>query len=210
MARHYPLLAFLVVACSPSIAEADRSQDKVVEQALALSRETSATYSLYAWNTIMLDDETVEEWSAEFHSGNLHRVETPRDRVVADCAAGIGIAVNLVTGERASGQQVAKAACGVNANMPILSSRHLGKVKTKFGLADKIEITDKNQIRGYSVLANGALVEATITERGPPKKLRLSYCPILVSGKLPEQDIFTSESLKRSVVPSNIQGSDGC
>jgi hypothetical protein len=177
---------------------------------LALSRETKATYSLYSINRITQDDKTIEEWAAEFHSENMHRVETPRDRIIADCRAGTGTALNLATGQRSSGPQYAKAACGVNANIPILSSRFLGKIKTKFGSAEKIEITDKYQIREYSILANGVLAEAKITERGPPKKLRLTNCPILVTKKLPEHDIFSIESLGKSVVPIDIKKRVGC
>jgi hypothetical protein len=189
MLRFALMASFLFVGCSfPS--EAQDPQDKRVSAALALSRETKATYSLYSINRITQDDKTIEEWAAEFHSENMHRVETPRDRIIADCRAGTGTALNLATGQRSSGPQYAKAACGVNANIPILS--------------------DKYQIREYSILANGVLAEAKITERGPPKKLRLTNCPILVTKKLPEHDIFSIESLGKSVVPIDIKKRVGC
>jgi hypothetical protein len=203
------LTTFLLLSCSIPL-DAQQPQDKRVADALALSRETKATYSLYSINRITLDDEIIEEWGAEFHSGQMHRVETPRDRIIADCSAGTGTTLNLATGQRSSGPQYAKAACGVNANIPILSSRFLGKVKTKFGTAEKIEITDKYQIRGYSILANGVLAEATITVLGPPKKLRLTNCPILVTKQLPERDIFSIESLDKSVVPVSIKERSRC
>jgi len=59
--------------------------------AIALTRNTTATYSVFAWNIITRSNKpTEQEWSAEFHQGALHRVETPRDRIIADCAAMTG------------------------------------------------------------------------------------------------------------------------
>lgn len=209
MKRYAFLATSVLLGCSFPL-DAQQPQDKRVEAALALSRETKATYSLYSINRITLDDKTIEEWAAEFHSEDMHRVETPRDRIIADCRAGAGTALNLATGQRSSGPQYAKAACGVNANIPILSSRFLGKIKTKFGTAEKIEITDKYQIRGYSILSNGVLAEATITVLGPPKKLKLTNCPILVTKQLPERDIFSIASLDKSVVPVSIKERTRC
>jgi hypothetical protein len=46
------------------------------------TKSTRATYAIYTWIRISrLGQPPHEEWSAEFNSGALHRVETPRDRV---------------------------------------------------------------------------------------------------------------------------------
>ena len=72
-------------ACTP----ADQGERAKVEAIIARSKLTRATYAVYAWNKMQHPEQpAVEEWSAEFNSGSLHRVETPRDRVIADCAAG--------------------------------------------------------------------------------------------------------------------------
>ncbi len=68
-------------ACAQSSSEAARA---VVER----TKTTSSTYTLYLWNRVTIPGEPVlEEGSAEFHKGDLHRFETPRDRIIADCRA---------------------------------------------------------------------------------------------------------------------------
>ena len=63
------------------------------------TKRTRATYALYSWNWIKGDGfEGGPQWSAEFHRGTLHRVETPRFRVVADCAAGTGAMIDVDSG----------------------------------------------------------------------------------------------------------------
>lgn len=75
-------LATLICAASSLAATSSGEAEKTI----ALTRETRATYSVFFWNVITRPGSPAQaEWSAEFHKGALHRVETPRDRIVANC-----------------------------------------------------------------------------------------------------------------------------
>ena len=166
---------------------------------IARTRETSATYSLFSWNIITLPNLPVqEEWAAEFHKGNLHRVETPRDRIVADCLVMTGTYLRLGTGKTTEGPAVARAACGIQANSQVLESRITGSSTGRFGVTHSVLVRDPTNVRTYEVAANGALVAATIDDLESNRLLK-SFA-IELSPTAPE-DIFTVESLSRSAVP---------
>jgi hypothetical protein len=85
----------------------------VVTPIVSRTHTTRATYAVYYWNRITpARGEASEEWSAEFNRGNWHRVETPRDRMIADCAAMKGIDLSLETGQIVSGPAVARPPAG--------------------------------------------------------------------------------------------------
>ena len=103
------LLCLFDTAC----ASADQGERAKVEAIIARSKLTRATYAVYFWNKMQHPDQpVVEEWSAEFNADSLHRVETPRDRVIADCAVQKGMHLSLPTGNIVTGPQVAAEACG--------------------------------------------------------------------------------------------------
>jgi hypothetical protein len=174
---------------------------KEVVNIIALTRETQSTYAAYFWNAITREgEEPVGEWSAEFHSGNLHRVETPRDRIIADCKAMTGTYLVIETGELIEGPEVAKAACGINANQKIISKRKLANVRTQFGEASRIEINDSEFRRTYDVSKESVLLAGTMSDAGKDGKLRMINKATHVSRLLPKGDIFSVVSLYRSVV----------
>ena len=95
-----------------------------VGEIIARSKLTREMYAVYFWNRIERPgQQPEEEWSAEFNSGDLHRVETPRDRIVADCAASTGTYLSLSTGKVITGPQVAGVACGIRAAFDRYESR---------------------------------------------------------------------------------------
>jgi hypothetical protein len=174
--------------------------DERANQAIARSRTTTATYALYAWNRVSPPDENPrEEWSAEFHKGNLHRVETPRTRLVADCAAVMGTYFEVDTGETGTNAQVARVACGISSARPIQSTEWLARVKSRFGSVDRIRVTDDKVIRTYEVADNGALVAGRIADLDGT--LRVDNFALDLLATVPDGDIFSKESLQRSVVP---------
>jgi len=139
------------------------------------------------------------DWSAEFHNGNLHRVENAFNRIVADCAKMTGAALDLAAGEIDRRDWVAKAACGIQSINAPLSSEWLGQVKTPFGDADRIRIADDVSTRTYDVLKNGALVSSTFRPAsGGPEVISKAR---EVSAALPSASIFSESSLVTSVVP---------
>lgn len=171
---------------------------------IALTRETRASYSLYLWNVVTLRGAPeLREWSAEFHMGPLHRVETPRDRIVADCAAMTGTHLDLRSGERTSGAHVARAACGIHANSRILSAAVVGTSDSdRFGPVVHLEIVDPGAVRTYAVAANGALVAATISDHSGHRDLAAEA--VRLENEV-RADIFSSESLDDSAVPGRFR-----
>ncbi|HEX4097491.1 MAG TPA: hypothetical protein VHX64_12230, partial [Caulobacteraceae bacterium] len=103
------------------------------------TKSTRATYAIYTWIRISRPGQPPhEEWSAEFNSGALHRVETPRDRVVANCEARTGSALSLVTGKVRTGPEVAEAACGIDTNFQVDAADWLGRQPSPLGPLDAI------------------------------------------------------------------------
>lgn len=180
--------------------------DPEAAKVISLTRETQATYSLYVWNKVTpVDEMAFDEWSAEFHSGDLHRVEIPKVRIVADCEAMIGTQLNVETGERFSDPSVAKAACGINANPEIVSARKLGIKSTSFGKATGIEIIDSRERREYDVSDDGILLRTVISNKGKGGHRWVVAQATHVSRTLPEGDIFSEQSLDRSVVAAEFR-----
>ncbi|HYD24173.1 MAG TPA: hypothetical protein VEB68_05195 [Croceibacterium sp.] len=170
------------------------------------TKTVDTTYANYNWNRIIPPDgPVVEEWSAEFHSGSLHRVETPRDRLIADCENMTGVALSLETGEKVSGPQVAGAACGINTNTPILSARVIGRVDRAGSVSDRIEVVDRDNVRIYDVTEDGVIVRATYASSEAPERLILETWSVALERELPAADMFSSESLRRSFVPDRFK-----
>lgn len=194
------LLAALLAGAACGNAAQEALSPKALE-VLERTKTTNATYALYLRNTLTGEaPRPGEEWSAEFHSGTLHRVETPRDRVVADCAAGTGHALSLVSGEMVEGYAVARAACGISTNATIIEAQWKGKVQTPFGEADRVRIVDEDNVREYDVSGEGILLRSTYAANVPGEPLILLVQPVAVLSKLPDADMFDRESLARSYV----------
>lgn len=185
----------------PSCGQAS-TVDPATQAVIDLTRNTRTSYTLYNWNIIAPEGETeFGEWSAEFHDGTRHRVETPRDRLVADCETMEGSYLKVVTNERFSGPSIARAACGIQANSEILSARTLGVKQTPFGSATMIEITDPENIRTYEVSDEGILLAATISDNAEPALLRLTGYAVAVEKAVPSKVMFSVTSLDTSFVP---------
>lgn len=86
MAQAAAVLAVTLLAACDQAAPPVELTGKVKE-VIDRSKATQATYAVYNWNELPRDGQLVQEWSAEFHSGDKHRVETLRDRLIADCKA---------------------------------------------------------------------------------------------------------------------------
>jgi hypothetical protein len=174
------------------------SQDPRATAVIERTHKTTAIYSVYVWTTIYLPGrKPIEEWAAEFHRGRLHRVETPRDRVVADCSAMTGAHLQVATGRIDRGRQYALMACGIDQG-EILGSQWLGRGDTEFGPADRILIRRSDGERTYDVNDDGVLIGETISDESG--ELRLKNRAIDLLATLPSDDIFSEESLGGSAV----------
>ena len=183
-------------------APAVRGEIDKVGAIIARSKLTRETYAVYFWNRMPHPGQRpTEEWSAEFNAGSLHRVETPRDRVIADCAAHTGTHLSLATGAIVSGPQVAGVACGINTNRQFLAAEALGRVRTRFGGADRVRVTDAENIRTYDISDQGIILR-TLFDTNDARHLRvLDVETVAVSHRLPGAGMFDEASLKKSFVP---------
>lgn len=189
---------FLLLICAGT-ACAESGIDARAEAVITKTRTTHADYSMFAWNQVTPKDRAArDEWSAEFNKGNMHRVETPRDRLVADCAKGTGTYLNLETMNLYRGPAVAKAACGIQANSKILSASYDGVETGPFGKVERLTIHDPDNVRTYRIAPNGAIVAATI--ESDDGRVWLRMFAVAIDGKSPA-DIFSEASLFQSAVP---------
>lgn len=168
-----------------------------------LTHSTRETYAVFNWSRVKTPGQAhFEEWGAEMHSGSLHRVETPKARLVADCGSGEGAWLELATGRVTRGPAVAAAACGISRVDPILDVRWLARVETVHGPADRIEVEDAKLIRTYDVLPSGAILRTEVADKKSGTPRVLVSDPLGYMAELPEGDVFSEASLNRSVVPS--------
>lgn len=197
------ILAATHLACSSAIAGDDNAAALAV---LERTKATRATYTIHIWNRVTNPDKPpFEEASVEFHKGDLHRIETPRDRVVADCRAKTGAHLSVETGEITEGPEIAAFACGINTNFPILSIELLPNVETKFGVAQRVRVADKHNVREYSILENGALAKTTYTENRIAGRVLIVAEATRIENSVPEDAMFDKASLGRRYLPTGAE-----
>lgn len=197
-----------VIAATSFFVSTAYAQDSSVAASAVLERTktTTATYSMYLWNRVTNPGKPIfEEASAEFHKGDLHRVETPRDRIVANCRARTGFYLSVESGEIIEGSKVAAAACGINTNFPFRSIELLSDIATRFGTAQRVRAVDAENVREYDVLKNGALVRTTYTENPPGGSLLIRTHAIRLDATVPDDAMFTRESLTKRYLPSDLK-----
>lgn len=197
-----PLLAAAALAQAPAPPAGADAPDTGARALAVLERTktTRVTYAMYGWAWVQNADGSLrDEWSAEFNSGARHRVETPGARLVADCDAQTGTGINLATGERFEGRHIAQIACGIATAQAIREVNWLGAETGRFGQVDRLRILDDEVERFYVVDRDGILVGAEIYASAENSCLQAEA--VAVERSLPEGDLFSVESLSRSVVP---------
>ncbi|MFM5930658.1 MAG: hypothetical protein ACKOPQ_07095 [Novosphingobium sp.] len=201
--RATALLAALFLASPASAASPDPSQGEAQARAvITRSKTTRTTYALYTWTTIRLKGaEPVEEWSAEFNSGPFHRVETPRDRVVADCARKTAAHLSLASGTVTADAATANTACGIAYDETVHRAAWLGKFASPWGEVDRVRLWGLGLVRTYDVTANGLIVACHFADSDKPDRALLELRTVAIERTLPKGKIFTRASLSRSVMP---------
>lgn len=186
--------AALLPACA-----AEPAADKRAEAVFERTKTTRATYALYSWNWVReAGGKATPRWSAEFHRGKLHRVETPHIRIVADCEAMQGTMLDVAAGRTESRPAIARAACGINSNVELLRLEWLGRRESRFGPVDALRILDPAEERLYVVDEAGILVAAEIFPRDPAGDYCVQQEPLAVERRLPAGDMFSAASLRKS------------
>jgi hypothetical protein len=189
----------------PDSQEASAENAKVVA-VIQRTKAVTATYAVYFWNQGRAPSlASANEWSAEFHSGSQHRVETPRNRIVADCVTGAGTYLDIVSGQVVRGPQVAAAACGINTARQIIAAKWVGHVQTALGGADRVQITDSSNIRTYDVSDDGVILTSIYALREPPQPVVLNSWASTLVHTLPNGNMFDEASLRKSFVPDRFK-----
>lgn len=190
------VVAAVVVNFQAAQARADPLEAKAI---LEKTKTTTSTYSIYIWNKVTNPQQALfEEGSAEYHSGNLHRVETPRDRIIANCREQTGAYLAVATGKLIEGPTVAAAACGINTNFPILAIELVGEVETRFGKAQRISVTDAQTVREYDVSQDGILLKTAYRENRPGGATIIVAEVVKLERDVPNRAMFDKASLARS------------
>jgi hypothetical protein len=201
-----PAIATLVLALAlPTHSSGVVPQENAAAalKVLEKTKSTRATYSVFFWNRVDPGNRPAfEEWSAEFHMGALHRVETPRDRLIADCSKLTGVAISLQTGETIEGPAVARAGCGINTNKPMISAELRGAVKTEFGSTERVRVTDAEHVREYDVSEDGILLQSTYREGSANGRLSIAGFAVGLERRVSSPDMFSRASLSPSFVPA--------
>jgi hypothetical protein len=171
------------------------------EAVLLRTKETTATYAAYAWH-VERDDEgaALDSAIAEFHSGDWHRVDGPKYRLLANCKTHVGYVYDVATGETGANDRVYLGACGIATDEQILSVDRLPFAVGKYGTLDVIRVTSRTLIRYYAIDQRGVIIRSQWTAaNGSPAPCTQTE-PIAILAKLPPGEIFSKASLARSVI----------
>jgi hypothetical protein len=180
-------------------------KDPRAAEVIVRTRRPTGTYALYQWQEIA-DNLAAgrSEWAAEFHSGTMHRVETPQVRVVADCATMAGFVYDVSKGQSRADPAVGLGACGINLGRIPTLVEYIRKEPSKFGNLDMVHIVDSTDDRYYGISDQGVIITTEYVSRAEPGRC-LQGSTLQLADNLPEQDIFTEASLSRSVVPERFR-----
>ena len=174
-----------------------------VQSLIRRTQTTDATYALVNANEIRRDDGTIHEFGAEYNQGDLHRVETPRDRIVANCRTGWVAHLNIASGEISHEGELSRMACGIYIGDGLRSAKVTGSRESQFGPLQQLSIATFTGTRTYEVAPNGAIVFETIADQNG--KVRLITKTIWISPHLPAGDLFSEDSLAKSVVAEQLK-----
>jgi hypothetical protein len=195
------LLCVAAAAAVPTVS----AETTTAETVVARTKSPPSDYSLYQWTEVRPDDTSrFSFWAAEFHRGSLHRVETPMDRLVADCSAMTGTHLSLVTGETKSGRDVAETACGIdmaNAGAP----DYAGRLDSGYGALDIIKLRKDQLDRVYWISPAGLIIQSEFRKGSDANDWVLRNWAIRVEMTSPSEKMFSPDSLSASFVPIHIQ-----
>ena len=196
------LFAFSLALSVPQAAP-NEAQAALVQQLIERTKTTQASYALVSRNETRRDDATIHEFAAEFNQGDLHRVETPRDRIVTNCRTGWNAHLNIATGTVTHDDATAGMACGIYTGDGVVNAEITGTKTSQFGLLQELKIkTVTGLTRIYGIAPNGAIVSEEIVD--PAGKPRLLTTAMSLSHRLPQTDIFSEASLAKSAVPDEV------
>ena len=188
-----------LIACLPGCANAT---DGGAEAIANLTRTTISTYAAYEWGGAVNENGSTEEhWTAEFHSGDWHRMEGPNMRVVANCRTHVGFFYDVTKNESTDAPNAYRGACGIYASPDGTSAIRLPSVESASGRLDRIQITDQKFVRDYAVTSSGVIMASDWNPKSGLQFPCIRSRTVAVVDKLPEGVIFSRQSLALQVTP---------
>lgn len=166
------------------------------------TKTTTATYTAYEWNVLRDNEGNVaDSWAAEFHSGDWHRLEFARVRIVANCRTHEGFVFRTDTGSVQGNGTIWLTACGIDTSVQIIATDRLPSIPSKNGPLDVIRIKTPQWVRYYAVDRKGVIVRSSRNAaNGSASPCGQNRAVAILSG-LPAKDMFSRASLTRSFVP---------
>ena len=121
---------------------------------------------------------------------------------MADCQAVTGSGFSVNGGPPPlTGVTAARAACGIDANIPIADFADLGVVDTAWGRADRIRLTNDAISRIYDINKDGVIVGEHWYKNAPGHATVLKQTIFAVTPSVPSPDMFDDASLQKSFTP---------
>jgi hypothetical protein len=182
------------IAILPAVAQA--KMDARALEVIDKSRVTRASYFVISTVEVNFKEFAPDRFiGGEFHSGIWHRIEDKNARVVANCETRLGYRLMIASLTMTKGADAAVGVCGVGERDNVEEVRWLGIIRGKFGAAERVRIIDREYIRTYDILPDGAIVKNIWQERGRLKKfayrsVALYYCKASL-----QTNYFTESSL---------------
>jgi len=193
------LVGVLAAGCGQKVDPASSARAHAVLQRTKTNR---GTYAIYNWNRLTLDGgRTKDVYGTEFNSGAMHRVEVPGAQIVADCDARTAVTRTTADGQEHEDATSADSACGINTAKPILKMEWLGQVDTPYGKADRIRITDADDIRIYTVDADGVLLAETMARNSLGQPVFFETQAYVLRRDLPSASMFDKATLAQIFTP---------
>ncbi len=190
----------MIAPAGPVQPEARALIDKHAAEVLLRTRQVSITYAVYQWNEVADNSEAGRsEWAAEFHSGNMHRVETPLVRVVADCSTFSGFMYDVAKKQTTADRNAGVYACGVNLGRRPRLLEYVKHVSSKYGLLDVIHVVDDQDDRFYGISTAGVIITTEYTSLKNDGHC-LQGVTVELTDKLPQSDLFSEASLAETAV----------
>lgn len=192
-------IVFGLIACLPGCASATEDGAEAIANR---TRTTTSTYAAYEWGGAVNEDGSTEEhWTAEFHSGDWHRMEAPKMRVVANCRTHVGFFYDVTKNETTDAPNAYRGACRIYASPDVASTVRLPTVESAFGRLDRIQITDQEFVREYAITSRGVIMASDWNAKSGLKVPCIRSRTFAVLGILPKGAIFSRESLALQVTP---------